>query len=89
MDLKKPGILKQVWGADVVVEGTCFMSVGFDVRDPDAFTPEVKVKGNTRPAGLIPVECTGTEFSIRLRNFDNKPFRVDALTLHWNDLGPI
>lgn len=87
MDLKKPGILKQVWGADVVVEGTCFMSVGFDVRDPDAFTPEVKVKGNTRPAGLIPVECTGTEFSIRLRNFDNKPFRVDALTLHFHDLG--
>lgn len=89
MDLKKPGILKQIWGADVVVEGTCFMSIGFDVRDPDAFTPEVKVKGNTRPGGLIPVECTGTEFSIRLRNFDNKPFRVDAITLHWNDLGPI
>lgn len=89
MDLKKPGILKQVWGADVVVDGSCFMSIGFDVRDPDAFTPEVKVKGNTRPSGLIPVECTGTEFSIRLRNFDNKPFRVDAIGLHWNDLGPI
>ncbi|GAB3188552.1 hypothetical protein [Hydrogenophaga aquatica] len=89
MDFKKPGNLKRIYGADVVVDGACSFSLGFDVRDPDAFTPEVKVKGNTRPGGMIPVECTGTEFSIRLRNYDNKPFRVDALTLYWDDLGPI
>lgn len=89
MNFKKPGTLKRVYGLDVVVEGQCFVSIGFDVRDPDAFTPEVKVKGNTRGGGLIPVECTGTEFSIRLRNYDNKPFRVDALSLHFDDLGVI
>lgn len=87
MDFKRPGNLKQLVGADVVLEGACRMSIGFDVRDPDAFTPEIRVKGNTRPGGTIPVECTGTEFSVRLRNFDNKPFRVDAITLHFHDLG--
>lgn len=88
MDLQKPGNLKRIYGADLVLEGKCEFSVGFDVRDPDAFTPPVKVKGNTRPAGMIPVECCGTEFSIRLRNFDDKPFRLDSISLYFDDLGP-
>jgi len=89
MNLKKPGSLKRVYGLDVVVEGSCYVSVGFDVQDPDAFTPEVKVKGNTRGGGMISVECTGTEFSLRFRNYDNKPFRLDAVSLHFDDLGII
>lgn len=89
MDLQRPGNLKRIYGADVVVDGRCEFSVGFDVRDPDAFTPPVKVRGNTRPGGMIPVECTGTEFSLRFRNFDDKPFRLDAVTLYWDDLGAI
>lgn len=87
MNLKKPGSLKRVYGIDVVVEGACYVSVGFDVRDPDAFTPEVKVKGNTRGGGLVSMECVGTEFSLRFRNYDNKPFRLDAVSIHFDDLG--
>jgi hypothetical protein len=89
MNFKTPGMLKRITGADVVVNGRCEFSVGFDVRDPDAFTPPVKVKGNTRPSGMIPVECTGTEFALRFRNFDNKPFRVDAVTIYYDVLGPV
>lgn len=87
LDLRGPGVLKQLYGADVVVDGTCLLSVGFDVRDPLAFTPEVRLDGDTRPGGMIPVECIGTEFSVRLRNLDNRPFRLDAITLHFNNLG--
>ena len=89
MDFKAPGESKHIFGADIVVEGQCQFSIGFDVRDPDAYTPEVKIKGNTRPGGLIPVECIGTEFALRFRNYDDKPFRLDSVTLHYNRLGVI
>lgn len=87
MDLKSPGVTKRVFGVDIVMEGGCEFSIGFDVRNQDAFTPPVKVKGNTRPAGMIPVECAGTEFSLRFRNYDNKPFRLDSVTLYFDNLG--
>lgn len=89
MNFKSPGMLKRITGIDVVVDGRCFVSVGFDVRDADAFTPEVKVKGNTRPSGMIPVECCGTEFALRFRNYDNKPFRLDGVTVYYDVLGPV
>lgn len=89
MNFKSPGQLKRITGVDVVIEGRCDFSIGFDVRDPDAYTPPVKVKGNTRPSGIIPVECCGTEFSLRFRNYDSKPFRLDALTVYYDVLGPV
>lgn len=87
MDFKSPGELKQITGADIVIDGRCEFSVGFDARDPDAFTNPVRVKGNTRGGGMIPVECCGTEFSLRFRNYDNQPFRLDAVTLYYSVLG--
>lgn len=89
MNFKSAGSLKRITGMDVVVDGSCFVSVGFDARNPDAFTPEVRVKGNTRPGGMIPVECCGTEFALRFRNYDNKPFRLDGVTVYFDNLGPI
>ncbi len=87
MDFKLPGRTKQIYGVDLVMDGRCEFSIGFDVRNPDAFTPPVRVKGNTRPGGVVPVECAGTEFSLRFRNYDNRPFRLDAVTVYFNDLG--
>jgi hypothetical protein len=89
MDLKTPGMRKIIHGADLVMEGRCEFSVGYDVRDPTAFTDPVTVKGNTRPGGMIPVGCDGTEFSLKFRNNDNKPFRLDAVTLYYDVLGPV
>lgn len=89
MDLKSPGQLKRLYGADVVIDGRCEFSVGFDVRDPAAFTDPVTLRGNTRPAGMVPVECCGTEFSLKFRNFDDKPFRLDSVTLYYDTLGPV
>ena len=89
MNFKTPGQLKRIYGVDLVIDGRCEFSIGYDVRDPDAFTTPVKVKGNTRPAGMIPVECSGTEFSLRFRNFDSKPFKLDAVTIYYDVLGPV
>lgn len=87
MNLKKPGELKMVQGVDAVLEGAAYLSIGFDSRNVDARTPEVLIKGNTRPLGMIPVPCCGTEFSIRLRNYDDKPFKLNAITLYYEALG--
>jgi hypothetical protein len=89
MDLKTPGQLKRIYGADLVVDGRCEFSIGYDVRNPDAYTAPVRVKGNTRPGGVIPVEVCGTEFSLRFRNYDNKPFRLDSVTLYYEVLGSV
>ena len=87
MDFKKPGQLKMIQGIDAVLEGTAYLSIGFDSRDPDARTPEVLISGNSRPGGMIPVPCCGTEISIRIRNFDDKPFKLNALSVYYNLLG--
>ena len=87
MNLKKPGELKMVQGVDAVLEGAAYLSIGFDSRNVNARTPEVLIKGNTRPLGMIPVPCCGTEFSIRLRNYDDKPFKLNAITLYYEALG--
>jgi hypothetical protein len=86
MDFKTPGILKQLTGADVVMEGAAEFSIGYDVRDPTAWTEEVHVEGNTRPGGLLPMACSGTEFSLRFRNFDAKLWRLDACTINFERL---
>ena len=87
MDFKKPGQLKQIQGIDAVIEGSAYLSIGFDSRDPDARTPEVPIVGNTRPGGMIPIPCCGTEISLRIRNYDDKPFKLNALTVYYNLLG--
>lgn len=89
LHFKAPGQLKRITGVDVVMEGKCEFSIGYDARDPTAYTDPVRVKGNTRPGGIIPVECAGTEFSLRFRNYDTKPFRLDAVTVYYDVLGPV
>ncbi|MDQ2150061.1 hypothetical protein RBI22_15185 [Alcaligenaceae bacterium C4P045] len=89
MDLKAPGQLKRILGADLVMAGECWFSIAFDVREPDAYTPPVRVRGNTRPGGVIPIECSGTEFSLRFRNFTRKEFRLDAVTLYYDSMGAV
>lgn len=89
MDLKAPGQLKRLMGVDMVMEGECDFSIGFDVRDPDCYTPVVRLRGNTRPSGMIPMEGCGTEFSLRFRNMSKKPFRLDAVTLYYENLGAV
>ena len=89
MDLKRPGELKRIYGVDVVCEGECEISVGYDERNRDAYTPGILVSGNTRPGGLIPIEVMGTAFSFRIRNFTDKPFRLDAITIYFDSLGPL
>lgn len=89
MDFKSAGQMKRIYGADLVMEGECDFSIAFDVRNSLAYTPPVRVRGNTRGGGVIPIECSGTEFSLRFRNMSSKPFRLDAVTIYFDNLGAV
>ena len=89
MNFKSPGVLKRIVGLDITMEGECFISVGMDVRSPDVFTDEVRVIGSTYGGGLIPMQCSGTEFSFRFRNRTKEAFRLNALTVYYDPLGVI
>lgn len=89
MDFKKPGVLKHVYGIDIVCHGKCEISLGFDAGDAEAYTPSIPVEGNTRPAGMIPVECTGTEFAPRIYCYSNDEFQLDAITIYYDELGVV
>ncbi|AZY49593.1 hypothetical protein C0J09_10930 [Bordetella avium] len=89
MDFKAPGQMKRVLGVDLVIEGECEFSMHFDVRNPDAYTPPIRIRGNTRPGGMVPIECAGTEFSLSFRNISDKPFRIDAVTVYFEPLGAV
>ena len=87
MNFKSPGVLKQIYGIDISMEGECLLSIGMDANAPDSFTEDVRIVGNTYGGGLIPMMCSGTEFSFRFTNKTDKPFRLDALTVYYNALG--
>lgn len=86
MDFKSRGKLKHIYAVDVVSEGACRFSIGFDQRDADAFTPPFVVEGNSQPGDMLPVDCIGTEFSLRFRNYDASPFRLDSVTVYYNTM---
>lgn len=89
MDLKAPGHRKVLYGMDVVMEGGAYVSVGYDENNRNLFTDEVYVEGNTRPQGMVSIGCDGTSFSLKFRNNDTKQFRLDSVTLYYDDLGPV
>lgn len=89
MDFKAPGSMKHVFGVDLVMQGGCFFSMGYRAENAEAVAPEVRVRGNTRGGGVIPYEVSGTEFSLRFRNFDDQPFQLDAVTIYYENLGAV
>ncbi|WAV90387.1 hypothetical protein NB646_05800 [Oxalobacter aliiformigenes] len=88
---KAPGVLKQMYGIDLAMEGECFcLGCGW--------MPAIRIHLLARfglweipmGGGLIPLECCGTEFSFRFRNVTgDQPFRLDALTVYYERVGGV
>ncbi len=87
LDLKAPGQLKRLLGAEIIAQGACVFSVAFDEQYPNAITPVLRMRGNTRSTGRLPLSCTGRAFALRFQHQDNRPFRLDAVTLFYEPLG--
>lgn len=88
LNFKSPGSRKYIHGMELLCEGDCYFSLGWDSRNAGAVSPEVRVQGNTRGGGIVPIECVGYEFSPRFRIATDTPFRLDALTLFYDEIGP-
>lgn len=89
LDFKRPGVLKQLWAADMVFQGTAEFAIKYDSRTPDRQTAWQSVSGNSRPGGLFPVEAVSTDFAPVIRHHHNEPFQLDALTFHYFNLGQL
>ncbi len=87
MNFKKPGVLKRITGIDLAIEGRCWLAVGTDANNPDFFTDEMEVRGNTFSGAIVPFICMGNEFSFRFRCDNSDYFRLDALTVYYQDMG--
>lgn len=89
VDFKRSGVLKQLWAADFVFQGTAEFAIKYDSRTPDRQTPWQAISGDSRPGGLFPVEATSTDFAPVVRHNNNEPFQLDAITFHFNNLGQL
>lgn len=86
---KKPGVLKQIVGVDVVANGAGEIAHRYDADDPTKITDWVPFEGDTRGKSMIPVEVTTTEIAPVIRANHDGPFRLDAVSYHYEELGPV
>ena len=86
---KKPGVMKQVYGCDVVFEGEAITRHKYDARSPDENTPWVRLEGDSRPGPLVPVEVMTTEVAFEFENKTDQDFRLDSVAYHYHELDTI
>lgn len=88
-DAKSPGVAKQVYGADYVVEGTPDVSFKYDPRDTSKESVPMTIPGDTRPGDVLPVEIVAPAIAPVFRHSLDEAMSIDAITLYFNPLGTI
>lgn len=86
-DAKQPGVAKQFYGADYVVEGSPTVAFKYDPRDTDKEGVPMTIPGDTRPGDVCPVEICSAAIGPVFRHSADEAFSLDALTLYYNELG--
>lgn len=88
-DAKLPGVAKQVWGADMVTEGSWSLSFKYDPRDTTKETVPLTISGDTRPGDVIPVDVVAPAIAPVFSHSASEAASIDALTLMYHTLGVI
>lgn len=86
-DAKSPGVAKQVYGADMVLQGSPDISYKYDPRDQAKETIPQTISNDTRPGDLVPVEVVAPAIAPVFRHSLDEAFEIDALSLYYNLLG--
>jgi len=89
LNMKRPGQLKQILGADFVFQGEGNVSYLYDANDPSLETTPRLIKGDTRPEGLVPVELTATEIAPHITYQGTGTFQFDMMTFYYDILGAL
>lgn len=86
-DAKSPGVAKQFYGGDYVVEGEPTISFKYDTRDQTKETVAMTIPGDTRPGDVQPVEVVAPVLAPVFRHSADGPFSLDAATFYYHLLG--
>jgi hypothetical protein len=89
LDFKQPGSLKVIRSMDIVVRGEITIKFAVDPNNPTIFTDPITVSGDSRPYQTIPLEITAVSISPYITNTGDKDVQIDAITFHYDELGPV
>lgn len=89
LDFKRPGVNKQIWGFDVVMDGEAFVSFRYAYEDDNGIrresqTEEITVNGNTRSGSTIPMELDVAEIAPVFRVVNSGSWELAAIDFHYN-----
>lgn len=84
---KKPGVLKQLTGVDIVAAGTGQIAHRHNAEDVDAISEYAPFEGDSRTGVMTPVEIMATEVAPRVTNRNSAAFRLDSLSYYYENLG--
>lgn len=86
-DAKSPGVLKQIYGADYVFEGSPSVAFKYDPTDLSKETIQQVLTGDTRPGDIVPVEVCSAAVAPVFRHEASEGLEISAVTLYYNLLG--
>lgn len=83
-DAKTPGVDKQVYGADYIVQGSPDISFLYDPRDPGKETVAMTIPGDTRPGQPLPVELVAPCIAPVFRHALDEAMEIEAATFYYH-----
>lgn len=86
-DAKQPGVDKQFFGADYVVQGSPSVSFKYDPRDLDKEGVSMTIPGDTRPGEVQGVEMVCSSIAPVFRHALDEDFSLSATSLYYYTLG--
>lgn len=84
-DVGQLGQEKMLESVDVIATGSYTLSVGYDQRDPEAFTEPYAVEGDTLPAGPVPIPVMGPSFALKLVFAGGEKWTVTSAIMYLHD----
>ncbi|MEN5115845.1 hypothetical protein ABE488_00710 [Luteimonas sp. TWI662] len=82
LDFGTPGVTKMLEGFDYVGTGQGpSISIGYDQRSDQAFTPPYEVPNDTLPGGLVPLPVSAPTLSVRLTFAGGERWNVQSVLL--------
>lgn len=88
-DAKSPGVAKQFYGADYVLQGAPSVSFKYDTRDQTKETVPQAISGDTRPGDVVPVEVVSPVLAPVFRHSLDEAFELDAASFYYALLGTV
>lgn len=85
LDLGAPGTDKELEGFDVVGSGSPSVSIGYNQKDPDAFTAPYAVDADTLTGDIIPLPVVAPTMSLRVDFATGAPWKLQQATLYLRD----